>query len=280
MKRIVMIIILLGIFLTGRAQQVIEMNADKVTQFIFPSPIASLKGGYLPSQILEETNVNVLYMQPVGSFAETNLNVITAHGRYFHFTLRYTAKPEKFSHIIKESDAFYSKDSDNLEEQPSKSLKSSFEKQAKQTESPANDPVKAILSESGYLTSRNSVRYKKMYLTVKGIYVYGEKLYFRILVQNKSNISYDVDMISFLVKAQEKSRNATQESTQLFWTSVSGNDKSVPANGYQELVFEFEKFTIGREKILNIEMVEKSGERNLVLPIDNDWVTNAREVRL
>ena len=77
-----------------------------------------------------------------------------------------------------------------------------------------------------------------------------------------------------------KAKNATQESTQLFWTSVSGNDKSIPANGYQELVFEFDKFTIGKDKILNVEMMEKSGERNLVLPIDNDWVINAREVGL
>ena len=46
-----------------------------------------------------------------------------------------------------------------------------------------------------------------------------------------------------------------------------------------ELKFEFEKFTIGRDKLLNIEMIEKSGERNLVLEVDNDWIINAKSVR-
>lgn len=280
MKKSTLITLLLFLCLRGVGQQVIEMNADKVTQFIFPSAIASLKGGYLPSQILEEINENVLYMQPIGSFAETNLNVITSNGQYFHFILRYVQNTQKFSHIIKESDAFYSKENSTIDKSASKPLKNTFERQLKKTEVPSASIVKAILSESGYLACRNSVRYKKMYLTVRGIYVSNDKLYFRIMVENKSNISYDVDMISFLVKAQEKSRNATQESTQLFWTSVSGNDKSVPANGHQELVFEFDKFTIGSEKILNVEMVERSGERNLVLSIDNDWVINAREIRL
>lgn len=280
MKKAILISLLVCLGLRGMGQQVIEMNMDKVTQLIFPSAISSIKGGYLPSQIMEEINENVLYMQPVGSFAETNLNVITSNGQYFHFILRYAQDTQKFSHIIKESDAFYTKENGSIDKWASKSLKSTFEGQQKQTVAFSVDVVKSILSESGYLASRNSVRYKKMYLTVRGIYISNEKIYFRIMVENKSNISYDVDMISFIVKAKEMAKNATQESTQLFWTSVSGNDKSVPANACQELVFEFDKFTIGKNKILNVEMMEKSGERNLVLPIDNDWVINAREVRL
>ena len=138
----------------------------------------------------------------------------------------------------------------------------------------------AVMSESGYLASRNSVRYKKMYLTVKGIYVHEDKLYFKLLIENQSNISYDVEMISFIVKAKEKAKNATQESTSLFWNDVRGNENVIPANGRSEVVFEFDKFTIGKDKVLNISLVEKNGERNLELPIDNDWVIKAREVKL
>lgn len=87
-------------------------------------------------------------------------------------------------------------------------------------------------------------------------------------------------MISFLVKAKEKAKNATQESTQLYWNQVHCNQNIVPANGNSELIFEFDKFTIGKDKILNANLVEKGGERNLMLTIDNDWVISAREVRL
>lgn len=280
MKRIMMMTILLSVFLIGKGQQVIEMNADKVTQFIFPSAISSIKGGYLPSQIMEEINDNVLYMQPVGPFPETNLNVVTADGRYFHFTLGYGKEIQKFSHIIKESDAFYSKG--NMEDKStSKPLRSSFETQNKiKSAASVNDPMEAVMAESGYLASRNSVRYKKMYLTVKGIYVHDDKLYFKLLIENQSNISYDVEMISFIVKATEKAKNATQERTSLFWNDVRGNENVISANGRSEMVFEFDKFTIGKDKVLNVSLVEKNGERSLELPIDNDWVIKAREVRL
>lgn len=54
----------------------------------------------------------------------------------------------------------------------------------------------------------------------------------------------------------------------------------IPTNAHSEIFFEFDKFTIGKDKMLNISLVEKNGERNLELPIDNDWVIMAREVRL
>ena len=217
-------------------------------------------------------------MQPTGDFSETNLNVITTSGEYFYFTLRYSNAPKEFSHIIKSESAFFRKgEADTV--QPAKSLKSQFVAQSSDSES-SNTIYEKILSESGFLQSRNSVRYKKMYLTIKGIYVSGDRLYFRIEVENKSNISYDVDLFSFVIKAKTESRNATQESTQQFWTEVHGNDKIIPSNTIQELIFEFDKFTIGKDKILNLELVEKSGERNLVLPIDNDWLIKAREVKL
>ena len=275
----IILLVMICFVFKGQAQQIIELNQDKVTQFIFPASIMDIKGGYLSSQILEETGDNVLYMQPVEEFDETNLNVITSDGRYYNFTLRYALKPQKFSHIIKESDAFYEKNKEVLDNKSSNSLKYSFERENKTENTVSNTTVRSILEESGYLVSRNSVRYKKMYLTLKGIYVHKDKLYFRILIENKSNISYDTEMISFIIKAKEKANNATQETTLLYPVLVYGNKSGINANGSSELIFEFDKFTIGRDKLLNIEMIEKSGERNLVLEVDNDWIINAKSVK-
>ena len=280
MKRLnIILLVMICFILKGQAQQIIELNQDKVTQFIFPASIMNIKGGYLSSQILEETGDNVLYMQPVEEFDETNLNVITSDGRYYNFTLRYALKPHKFSHIIKESDDFYEKNNDGLDNKSSNSLRDSFESENKTENKASNITVSSILEESGYLVCRNSVRYKKMYLTLKGIYVHKDKLYFRILIENKSNISYDTEMISFIIKAKEKAKNATQETTLLYPVLAYGNKSGINANGSSELIFEFDKFTIGRDKLLNIEMIEKSGERNLVLEVDNDWIINAKYVK-
>ena len=142
------------------------------------------------------------------------------------------------------------------------------------------DQIDKILSESGYLKSRNSVRYKKIYLTLKGIYVHKDKVYFRVEIENRSNISYDVEMISYMVKVRNRSRNTTQETTSVHWTSVYGDDSCIEPNSSNEIIYEFDKFTLGKDKTLNLELIEKDGERNLVLIIDNDWLTGAREVKL
>ncbi|MEG1617259.1 MAG: hypothetical protein RR202_12490 [Bacteroidales bacterium] len=66
----------------------------------------------------------------------------------FPFSLGYGHKIQKFSHIIKEPDAFYSKG--NMEDKKSapKSQKSSFETQnnAKSAAS-VNDPMAAVMAE-------------------------------------------------------------------------------------------------------------------------------------
>lgn len=51
-----------------------------------------------------------------------------------------------------------------------------------------------------------------MELELKGIYINNDVLYFRLQLQNSSNVSYDADDISFTIKDKQKSkRTATQE---------------------------------------------------------------------
>ena len=271
--------IYISMFSIGAYAQIsIDMNMNKVSQFIFPSKIESIKGGYLPSHIFEDIQDNVLYMQPTGEFDETNLNVITASGDYFYFTLNYSKDARVFSHIIKQSDAFFSKLTETNDE--SETVRSLNQQNSRISQRAISNPVQSITFVPGYLMSRNSVRYKNIYLTLKGIYVHLDKIYFRVEMENRSNISYDVDMVSFVVKTKHKSKNATQETTSVYYTSVYGDDKAIKANSSQEIVYEFDKFTLGKDKVLNMELIEKDGERNLVLIIDNDWLTGAREVRL
>lgn len=253
--------------LSSIAQKTVELTANKVAQFIFTSEIKDVRGGYLPDDILSEVRGNVLYMQPVASFPETNLNIVTVDDRYYTFNLRYNKDAKTLNYIIAPEDAIFS----------------SGKNTGKAKDGYSDDPnlkriAESILSSNGWLNSRNAARYKKTSMYLKGVYVNGNKLFFRMLFENSSDIRYDFDFVSFVVKPKKQSKKSGMDAVQMKPTNIYKDSKILQPNSSIEIIYEFDKFTIGKEKILFIEMIEKGGERNISLPIDNKILIDARYV--
>ena len=50
------------------------------------------------------------------------------------------------------------------------------------------------------------------------------------------------------------------------------------AKSSREVIYRFEKFTIGKEKILLAEVLEQGGDRNIGLRIPEDFIIEARRL--
>lgn len=257
----------------SKAQLEVELCENKVTQLIFPEEIKSSKGGYLPDDFAVNKDENIIYIQPlVENFTETNINVVTINGLYYSIFLKANYNPKTVNYVFSVDDAFYKETSLVQKKKIEKDIKEKEEKKE------GNKIASKILSKEGYLSTRNTVRYKNFWLLIKGVYINDNRIFFRVMIQNKSNIIYDFDYVAFYVKATKKQKNTTDENTQYTPISIHNNCKSIKANETKELVFEFEKFTIGKKKSLYIDVLEKNGERNLSLKVSNTMILNAREI--
>ncbi|MGL5919955.1 MAG: DUF4138 domain-containing protein [Bacteroidales bacterium] len=263
MKKI--LILLFGAFyLVVNAQSRIELSENKVTQLIFPEEIKDYKGGFLPSDILIETKGNIIYIQPVGGFIETNLNVTTVSNVYYSFDLSYSAECRVFNHVISRGQAFH--DAGVITEPNRTIIKANND---------VDHIVDKINQHSGNIHLRNGVRKNKMEILLNGIYVHKNDLFFKIRLTNTSNIAYDIDLLTFIIKGKKTKSVSTQENIQVSPKQVFKDGLSVEPNSSKTVIFQFDKFNIGDHKKLFIELYEKQGERNISLLVDTYFIINA-----
>lgn len=118
----------------------------------------------------------------------------------------------------------------------------------------------------------------KIGMYLKGIYIRENIMFFHFTLNNKSNINYDVDLLRFFIRDREQlKRTASQEIT-LLPIYRHGNDKLIPANAHQEVIYALNKFTIPDAKHLVIEMFEQNGGRHLSMTVKNRTIVNARPI--
>lgn len=283
--------------ITADPSRSITMMEQKVSQLIFPSDIKSIKGGYLASDFAITVENNVLYIQPIGEFQETNLNVLTNDGYYYTFMIAYDVNTLQFNYIIHPSEAIYrdpamsgsmvgkevsvKNNSGNKDQEttiaPIPVVSSVDTKINSEKSKPSIEKACVeILKKSGYIYTRNVDRMKNVLMSVKGIYSDKQNVYIRLQIDNKSNIQYDIEALTFYVQADVKGVATTQEQTQLLPIYIHNMMSHIKPKNRLEIVCVFSRFTIGLEKVLVASLIEKNGERNLYLEIDNTLILGAQ----
>lgn len=256
--------------LSTQAQIKVQLKENIATQLIFPVDIESFRGGFDPDNFIEpQEKKNSLYIQPLGEFKETNLSVITTDGRYYSIILNYSDIPDHF-YVIKKEMAIYCTTS---EDEKAKALIPNT------TENMTKDgAISNILQKQGYLSSRNTVKYKSFYLAVTGIYVKDNKVYIRLQCDNQSQIPYKIENFSFAINVKTTGQTTSGASEILTPTDSYLDTKIIAGKSTKETVFEFDKFTIGKENVLQIDIVEAQGARNLSLVLTDDIFLSAKQI--
>jgi len=247
--------------------QSIEVTFNKTSSLVFPTVIKSVDRGSRDVLAQKAKGVeNVLQLKAARpGFTETNLTVITADGRIHHFTVNYSKEPEtQVVNIGDEEGA-----SDNAQKLIFQSMmtESELEKYATQI-----------------VNAKRSIRFlgvskHKIGLSLNGIYIRDNIIFYHFRIRNSSNINCDIDFLRFYVQDKSKVKRTASQEVDMKPMYVYGDDQQVAANTVQDIVYALEKFTIPDAKRLHIEVFEKNGGRNLELSIRNKTIVNAKLIK-
>jgi len=254
------------------AQPRVMWRCDKVTQLIFPADIVNFRSGYTSDDAVSQSDGRVLYIQPVDVLPESNFNVITADGRYYAFNVIYDAAAATVNYIIEPSMAFFQETASAVAAEPAVL--------------PVSDAATETLSRiwqqvhsmPDYIKVNNVARLQKLVFVLGGVYVDAEHVYFRFSLENGSNVPFDVDYIAFSIGAKKSKKTSTQERVQLYPVDADKQIHRVDAKSRCEVIYRFEKFTIGKDKVLLAEVLEAGGDRNIVLPVPEHFIIDARHL--
>ncbi len=224
---------------------------NKTTSLIFPYTIRSVDRGSQDVLAQKADGVeNILFVKAgKEAFAQTNLSVITADGKFYSFLLDYLASPPSLSLSFKKDSV--------LQETVLSQLTG------------INEATMQILSERIAKDKRSILHFRttkyKMQFRLSGIYIKNDVFYFKLEVQNRSNISYNIEMLRFFIKDEIKSKRTASQEIEIQPVYISGDTSVVKEQSKTILVYALPKFTIPDRKFLSVQLMERNGGRNLHL---------------
>ena len=243
----------------------LSVTFSKTTNLIFPYAIKSIDKGSRDILVQKAIGVENVLQVKAGKkdFLETNLTVITADGSLYSYVLNYADTPTGIN--IKVQNA-------QLSPQPL----------AVFTKDATNDQVQKNAEKIAL--KRKSVdgmddKSSGTSISIKGLYIQDDILYFQFDLQNSSTINYDVRMLRFFIKDKKKSKRTASQEVEINPVFILGNVSVIRSNSEQVVVVAVPKFTIPDKKAFIIQMLEQNGGRNLELNISNKAIFKALRIQ-
>lgn len=253
---------------SAKESQNIEITFNKTSSIVFPAVITSVDRGsrdVLAQMAKGVSNVLQLKAGRV-NFKETNLTVITGDGKLHHFFVRYADRPSAF--IIQATEP-------GVKGEKAGPIPVLFP--AEMTNTDMDKYARDIITSQKKRRIKGTTQYD-MRLSLQGIYIQGNIMFYHLKITNKSNIPFHTDLLRFYVKDKQKvKRTASQEVVQLPRYHY-GDAKVINGDSSQDLVYALPKFTIPDAKVFAIELMEKKGGRHLRLTIKNKTIIKALPV--
>ena len=114
-----------------------------------------------------------------------------------------------------------------------------------------------------------------MSVTVAGIYIKDDVIYYQMQFDNQSPIDYDIDLLRFYIRDKKNGKRTAIQETELKPLYIAGNTFQVKANSHNIIVVSLKKFTIPDAKYLAIQIMEKNGGRHLLMKVSNKKIIKA-----
>ncbi|MCX2680995.1 conjugative transposon protein TraN [Galbibacter sp. EGI 63066] len=243
----------------------LEVAWDKTTVLIFPAGVKSADRGSRCILAQKDREIsNILRLKAgVKGFPETNLSVITADGRLYHFSVNYSEDP-----------AFQVIDMGKQVEAEDTILKF---KNVSLTTGEVHRYCGVVSKKGSFLQKK--AREGRVTLRLRGIYIKSEVMFFRFDLENSSQIDYNIDQWRFYVRDRRQVKRTAMRETELeplHRYNTRGN--GLPGKGENTVVVAFKKFTIADSKKLVVQLMEESGDRHLTLDIKGKHLLKARPV--
>lgn len=266
----------------------IDLAYNKTVSIIFPAAVRSVDMGsrsIIADKAVDVENVLKVKASQIG-FNETNFSVMTADGKFYSFVVNYNETPALLALNLSGST---STPQQNRPEQVSVSLdnRTQFMNGSDgQDGSIQFAGVKATQSDIVYNCDRiirhrgrgkRGAEANKMKARLRGMFVKENVLYYRLAVENKSNLNYDIDYIRYFVVDSKTAKLTSRQEIELRPIYVH-NDAitTVQGNRKVERVYAFQRFTIPNNKQLLIVIGEQNGGRELAFQVQNKDIMRAK----
>jgi conjugative transposon TraN protein len=255
-----------GCSISGNAQQLsltLEITYNKTTSIVFPDEIASVDRGSRDLLAQKAKGVdNVLQVKAARQhFPETNLTVITSDGTIREFTVRYAQRPR---HLVRHIGV------DSLGMATVIFPESMTEPEIRELAAKASG-------------SRRNVRFVRdksfgMKLSLLGVYIKEDVVFYHVRIDNETNIKYDVDFVRFYIRDLERVKRTASQEVEVTPLFVYEHIDAVKGGSSIDVVYAMRKFTIPDAKKLVMEVFEKNGGRHLDLSIKNKTIVQAQRI--
>ena len=254
----------------------LEVTYDKTTHIIFPSAVRYVDLGS-PNLVAGKADgaENVIRVKAVvRNFRdETNMSVITESGSFYTFNVKYADEPLLLNIEMKD----FIHDGSKVN-RPNNALDIYLKELGSESPKLVQLINKSIHKENKrHVKHIGSKAFGIQYL-LRGIYTHNGLLYFHTQVRNQSNVPFEVDFVTFkIVDKKVMKRTAIQE--QIVFPLRAHNYATVVAGNKDErTVFTFDKFTIPADKVLVVELNEKSGGRHQSFTVESEDIVRAQVI--
>ena len=254
----------------------LEVTYDKTTHIIFPAAVRYVDLGS-PNLIAGKADgsENVIRVKAtVKNFRdETNMSVITESGSFYTFNVKYSDEPLLLNIEMKD----FIHDGSEVN-RPNNALDIYLQELGSESPKLVHLISKAIHKDNKrHIKHIGSKAFGIQYL-LRGLYTHNGLLYFHTQVKNTSNVPYEVDFVTFkIVDKQVMKRTAIQEQV-IFPLRAYDYATTVAGNKDERTVFVFDKFTIPADKVLVVEMHEKSGGRHQTFTVESEDIVRAKVI--
>lgn len=231
----------------------LQIGCSKTTSIVFPYPIKSIDKGSADVLVQKAKGAeNVLLVKAAKQyFFQTNLTVVTSDSKLYVFVLNYDEDCPDLN-IKAENAAAASKEV----------LFASGNENQKKIEQSAWLALSKKIKTGGLKKSKFQIK-----LEVSGIFIHEDVLYLRAAFENKSKINYDIDQLRFFIRDQRKSKRTASQEIEIQPLYCTSSSAVIPDKSEVVKVFALEKFTIPENKLLTLQLLEKSGGRHLEVSI-------------
>ena len=250
----------------------LEVTYDKTTHIIFPSAVRYVDLGS-PNLVAGKADgaENVIRVKAVvKNFRdETNMSVITESGSFY----KYADEPLLLNIEMKD----FIHDGSKVN-RPNNALDIYLKELGSESPKLVQLINKSIHKENKrHVKHIGSKAFGIQYL-LRGIYTHNGLLYFHTQVRNQSNVPFEVDFVTFkIVDKKVMKRTAIQEQI-IFPLRAYNYATLVAGNKDERTVFTFDKFTIPADKVLVVELNEKSGGRHQSFIVENEDIVRAKVI--
>ena len=254
----------------------LEVTYDKTTHIIFPSAVryVDLGSANLIAGKADGAENVIRVKATVKNFRdETNISVITESGSFYTFNVKYSDEPLLLNVEMKD----FIHDGSKVN-RPNNALDIYLQELG--CESPK---LVQLIKRSIHKENRRHVKhigskaFGIQYL-LRGLYTHNGLLYFHTQIRNSSNVPFEVDFVTFkIVDKKVMKRTAIQENI-IFPLRAYNYATVVAGNKEERTVFAFDKFTIPADKVLVVELNEKSGGRHQSFTVEGEDIVRAKVI--